>query len=169
MKVLFLDRDWTINELLDKPYIYNPNDVKLLPFVKEVLTKLREKYKLMLITNQTWIGAWYYSYDDFVKVNKKIEDLLWFKFDAIYYCAHSPDEGCLCRKPNIWLFLQAKKDFKSIDWANSYMIGDKCKDVQAWKKVWLKTILLWDHCDADFKVSWWEEILHLLDSNNGKV
>jgi D-glycero-D-manno-heptose 1,7-bisphosphate phosphatase len=49
-------------------------------------------------------------------------------------CCHHPNLNCTCRKPNIGLFQQAIKDF-NIDITNSWMIGDKQKDMIAGKKV----------------------------------
>jgi len=158
-KVIFLDRDWTINKLLDdKEYVDNYEKVELLSYVKKVLSKAKKKwYKLVVVTNQTWVWAWYYTKEQAELINKKIEKLLWFKFDAIYSCYHHPDEKCSCRKPEIWLFLEALKDF-NVDLSSSYMIWDKEKDVLAWKKIWLKTIILWKSDLADFEVSDWLEV-----------
>ena len=165
MKVIFLDRDGTINKLFWKKYIDDPKNVELLPFVKEVLTKLRKKYKLVLVTNQTWIWAGYYTYDDFLAVTAEIQKQLWFKFDAIYACCHHPNEACTCRKPNIGMFLQAQKDLGPIDWKKSWMIGDSCKDMQAGKKMWLNTILIWNDCKSDYQVNWWNKILKIIEKN----
>ena len=99
-------------------------------------------YLLIVITNQTWVGAWFYTKQQAEKVNNKIEELLWFKFDGIYSCYHSPDDNCSCRKPNTWLLEQALKDF-SIDLKKSWFVGDKEKDVLTGKKFWIKTCYVW--------------------------
>ena len=161
---IFLDRDGTINKLFDKPYICDVSEVELLPFVKEVLQKLKQNwYLLIVVTNQTWVGAWYYTKQQAEKVNDKIQKLLWFRFDKIYSCYHAPESNCECRKPRLWLLKQALNDFE-IDLEKSVMIGDKCKDIEFWKKAWLKTILIGDDnlCGADYVCKNWKEIEKIL-------
>jgi D-glycero-D-manno-heptose 1,7-bisphosphate phosphatase len=48
----------------------------------------------------------------------------------VYFCPHSPDENCNCRKPNIGMIEQSLKDFNNIDLQNSWLIGDKISDIQ---------------------------------------
>ena len=46
-----------------------------------------------------------------------------------YFCPHSPNENCTCRKPNIGMIQQSLNDF-DIDLENSWLIGDKISDIQ---------------------------------------
>ncbi len=48
---------------------------------------------------------------------------------------------CNCRKPNIGLFEQAKKDL-NIDFKNSWVIGDSTRDILAAKKAGMKSVLV---------------------------
>lgn len=142
-KAIFLDRDGTINKLKKEKYICNIEDVELIDWVKETLHKLKNKWYLLIVTtNQTWVGAWFYTKQQAEAVNNKIEEILWFKFDKIYSCYHHPDEWCICRKPATWMLEQAQKDF-DIDFTNSYFVWDSEKDIIAWNKVWCKTIYVW--------------------------
>jgi len=165
-KAIFLDRDWTINKLFDKKYVCNPDKVELFEGVKNTLTKLKNLwYLLIIVTNQTWVWAWYYTKQQAEDVNRKIQELIWFNFDGIYSCYHHPDANCDCRKPKTWLFEQALKDF-DIDIENSFMIWDKCKDIEAWKKMWLKTILFWskeNFCNADYSCDNWQDIMKIFE------
>ena len=166
-KAIFLDRDGTINALFkDKLFIDNINDVKLLPGVKKWLEKLKSMgFLLIVITNQTWVGAGYYTKELAENINKKIQDLLWFKFDAIYSCYHQPDEWCNCRKPATWNIEKAIKDF-NIDVKQSYFVWDKEKDILAWKKAWCKaTFLISDfemNTEADYVIKKITDMLDLL-------
>ena len=38
-------------------------------------------------------------------------------------------ENCECRKPNSGMFLEAKKDFPSIKFKNSILLGDSDTDI----------------------------------------
>jgi hypothetical protein len=49
---------------------------------------------------------------------------------AVYACPH--DTGrCACRKPGVGLFLQAKRDVPTIDFATSVVVGDSLSDLEA--------------------------------------
>lgn len=51
------------------------------------------------------------------------------KILKVYYCPHSPDEKCDCRKPKPEMINKAIKDF-DIDRNNSWLIGDKISDIE---------------------------------------
>jgi len=170
MKAIFLDRDGTINQLKEwQKCISNIKDVKLWNNVKKTLNKIKNLwYKLIIITNQTWVWMWYYTKQQVEEVNKEIEKQLWFNFDKIYACYHHPDENCECRKPKTKNIEQAIQDF-NINVKKSYFIWDKEKDIQAWKKIWCKwTILVWNNnikkfnFKPDFIIKDFSELLDII-------
>ena len=139
-KAIFLDRDWTIN--YDFSYVYKISDLKLLDWAKEGMFELKNLwYKLILITNQSWIWRWYYTMEDCNKFNVEIENQLWLKFDWIYICPHSPDDNCECRKPKILLTEKAIKDF-DLNINQCYFVWDKESDIQTGINIWCKTVLI---------------------------
>lgn len=143
VKVLFLDRDKTINE--DPGYLGNPDQVKLLPGVGESIALLqRFGFVPIVVSNQSGIARGYFSSDAADAVNRKINELL-SKFGAsiarFYYCPHQDEDDCDCRKPRDGLFHQASRDFH-IDWARSWMIGDSLRDIQAAESMGIPGILL---------------------------
>lgn len=89
-------------------------------------------YEIIIITNQSGIGRKYYSKDDFLNLtNWMVEE---FKKNGInilntYFCPHSPEDTCNCRKPNIGMIEQSLNDF-NIDLKNSWFIGDKISDME---------------------------------------
>lgn len=52
------------------------------------------------------------------------------RLDAIYYCPHTPDDGCNCRKPHPGLLLRASEDL-NLDLPESWFIGDSLRDLEA--------------------------------------
>ena len=89
-------------------------------------------YEIAIITNQSGIARKYFSEKDFLILTKWMKEK--FKDNSInilkvYYCPHGPEDNCECRKPNIEMITQAKKDF-DIDLENSWLIGDKTSDIQ---------------------------------------
>ena len=149
-KVVFLDRDGTINEEVN--YLYRPEDFKFLPGVPEALKLLSDAgYRLVVVTNQAGVARGYYSEEDVVKLHGYVNRLLashGIRIDAFYYCPHHPVHGigryktaCTCRKPETGLFLKAESDFR-VDKAVSYMIGDKLLDVEAGKRYGVTSVLV---------------------------
>ena len=139
-KAIFLDRDWTIN--YDFSYVYKLEDLKILDWAKEGLKNLKNLwYKLILITNQSWIWRWYYTMEDCNNFNNELQKQLWINFDWIYICPHSPADNCNCRKPKNLLIENAVKDFY-LDLSQCFFVWDKDSDTQTWINSWCKTVLI---------------------------
>lgn len=147
-KVIFLDRDGTINK--DFGYVYQKSKLEFLPGVIEALHLLKDAgYKLIIITNQSGIGRGYFSLNDYNEFNQyMIEELkkLNIEIDKVYYCPHTDEDKCNCRKPNIGLFENAIKEY-NVDIENSYVIGDNERDLSVCDKYNLKSILLYKNSD----------------------
>jgi rfaE bifunctional protein nucleotidyltransferase chain/domain len=127
-KAIFLDRDGTLNE--DSGYTYLPEDFRLLPGVAEGLVRLKG-YKLFIVTNQSGIGRGYYTEADMHAYNRRM--LLELErsgicIERIYFCPHTPEEGCDCRKPSPTFLIQAQQEY-GIDFSQSYVIGDHPSDI----------------------------------------
>jgi D-glycero-D-manno-heptose 1,7-bisphosphate phosphatase len=101
-------------------------------------------YRIVIVTNQAGIGLGYFTKEDFYSVNKKMlqefskEDIV---INKIYFCPHSKDEKCLCRKPETGLIMRAKDDL-NLDLSKSYFIGDKLADIEAGLRAGTGTILI---------------------------
>ena len=125
----FLDRDGTI--IFDKNYLSSPEQVKLYSYAPESIKKLREAgFKIIVVTNQSGIGRGMFTEKDYAKVNKKFLSLLkehGVKVDAGYYCPHTDDDKCNCRKPSPGMVIKAAKEH-NIDLERSYTVGDSIRD-----------------------------------------
>lgn len=141
-KAIFLDRDGTINK--DFGYVYKKEDFIFLDGVKEGLKILNDLgYKLIVITNQSGIARGYYTKEDAENIFKyMIDELLKenIKIEKVYYCPHLGDE-CDCRKPKLGLFYKAQKEF-DIDFAKSFAVGDKLRDLSICDKENVKGFLI---------------------------
>ena len=73
--------------------------------------------------------------------------------DEIYFCPHTPEENCACRKPKIGLFEKALNSYSEIDLANSWMIGDSDSDILAGKKFGIRTIKIQSNSSLDESVN----------------
>ncbi len=149
-KVIFLDRDGTINE--EVHYLHRPEDLKILPGVPQAIRLWRQAgYKIIVITNQAGVARGYYTCQDVENLHRHMNRMLekeGARIDAFYYCPHHPEYGigiykkvCRCRKPGVGMFEMAERDF-AVDKARSYMIGDKALDIQAGKNYGVYSILV---------------------------
>ena len=158
MKVIFLDRDGVINELvyhheqgvIDSPFTVD--QFRILPGVGEAIKKLSKTgYKVILVSNQPGIAKGNISEETFEEIRKKMNEELAKDgafLDGEYYCFHHPEAkieklkaNCECRKPKPGLLLQAAKEM-DIALPHSWMIGDGLIDVKAGKNAGARTILV---------------------------
>ena len=130
-KYICFDRDGTLNR--EVHYLSNPDDVELYPEVIPALQQLtRAGYSIFVVTNQSGIGRGYYTEEDMHAVNHRLAELLaanGISIAEFYFCPHTPDAGCTCRKPRRALLDQAAADL-SFDPADIIVVGDKIIDVE---------------------------------------
>jgi len=132
LKLLLVDRDGVILEHVD-PYILNKEDIK---FVKGSIDALKaisdNNIKIAVISNQSPVNRKLISHSFVQETNQYIMQSLNLTKNQIrfYYCPHTPDEKCKCRKPNIEMFKRACLDF-NIPYQDAYIIGDHDTDMLA--------------------------------------
>lgn len=133
-KFVFLDRDGTIN--VDYGYVFQKEKLTFLPGVIEGLKLLSNKgFKFIIITNQSGIERGLFTEEQFLDFEKYLEEKLAdnnIYIEKTYYCPHYM-QNCDCRKPKTGLFYKAQKDF-NIDFSNSYVIGDRERDLSICKE-----------------------------------
>ncbi len=163
-RAVFLDRDGTLNE--NPGYLGDPGKVKLLPFVGEVLSRLKNEFNffLIVISNQSGIARGLITAGQVEQVNEKINMLLKeFKvsIDKFYYCPFHPDfstvEECSCRKPSTEMVDNAVEEF-DIDLSKSFFIGDSVADIECGMNAGIKTILV--------KTGYGRETFYMLQNGN---
>ncbi len=147
---IFLDRDGTINE--DVNFLSSPEQLVLIENSAEAIREANELgLKVIVFTNQSGIARGYFTEEDLHKIHKRLDELLaerGAKIDAYYYCPHHPTKGegeykieCECRKPKDGMLQRASRE-QNIDLKKSFVIGDRCIDVQAGKTAGATTILV---------------------------
>ena len=148
---LFLDRDGTLIE--DVGYMKSSNLIKWLPKVQDTLKVfVKNKYLLVVITNQSGIGRGLLEEKDVTsihsKMNEQMLDLYGIVISKFYYCPHHPEaiiskyrKNCLCRKPGKLLFNKAIREL-NINVEESICIGDKLTDLTAANAAGIKNLFL---------------------------
>jgi D-glycero-D-manno-heptose 1,7-bisphosphate phosphatase len=159
-RAVFLDKDGTL--IPDIPYNVNPGLITLEQGA-EALSKLADAgFRFVIISNQSGIARGYFSEEDMLAVQRKVETLLGehrISLDGFYYCPHHPEGNvmryareCDCRKPMPGMIRQAAAEL-SIDLSRSWMIGDILNDVEAGKKAGCKTILIDNGNETEWMLS----------------
>lgn len=139
MKAVFLDRDGT----LIAEYAKEPWEVKVLPGVEAALECLTAAgYALFVVSNQADVGRGRLSHSAAAAIHGQFLKLLpTVEFTACYYCFHTPEEACPCRKPKPGLIKRALRAYP-IDLEHSWLIGDRETDMQCGARAGLQTIRL---------------------------
>lgn len=144
MKLIILDRDGVINEDSDN-YIRSPEEFIPLPGSLEAIARLhRAGYAVAVATNQSGIGRGYFDVDTLNRMHEKLSQLLAVhggRIDGIFYCPHSPDDQCECRKPKPGLLLDIKLRFNTL-MQDVPVVGDSLRDLQSARAVGGKPILV---------------------------
>jgi D-glycero-D-manno-heptose 1,7-bisphosphate phosphatase len=137
---VFLDRDGTLIEEVN--YLSRVEDLRIFPYSAEAIRILKDRgFLVIVITNQSGIGRGVYDAAAMHTIHNKIQEDLDGAIDAFYFCPHTPEDACNCRKPNMGMIEAACND-RSIDLMNSWMIGDKSIDVEVGKRAGLASILV---------------------------
>jgi len=130
----------------------NPEQVKLLDGAAEALSSFKAMgYKLVVVSNQSGVARGIVTEEALGQIHKRLEQLLVEKgvsLDRIYYCPYHP-EGVIpkyrresdLRKPNPGMLLAAGKDL-DIDLAESWMVGNSIRDVEAGRRAGCKTVMI---------------------------
>jgi len=151
-KVAFLDRDGVINSSkINKGYIGDIKDFKWIKGAKKTIKYLKlNKYKIIIVTNQSGIARGYFSIRDVYRVHRYLKSELkkiGTYVDKIYFCPYHKDgivkkykRSSILRKPRIGMFLKTNKIWR-IDKKNSFMIGDQITDMVFAKNAGIKGYL----------------------------
>ena len=130
---IFIDRDGVIIENRAE-YVRNWSQVSIFPEAIHALSnKDLEKYKIVIVTNQSAVGRGIISLETADEINDRLVRMIrdmGCRIDGVYLCPHGPEDECNCRKPKPGLLLRAAKEL-SLDLKRSWMIGDAWSDVQA--------------------------------------
>jgi D-glycero-D-manno-heptose 1,7-bisphosphate phosphatase len=142
-RALFVDRDGTLNP--DLHYLKEAGRLELCRGVGDALSLAHDHgYLIVCITNQSGVERGYYTDEDVQRIHARLNVLLRpyrAHVDAFYYCPHTPEHGCDCRKPRTGLFEQARRDW-NIEYSSSAVVGDRSLDIEAGRTLGLLTALV---------------------------
>jgi D-glycero-D-manno-heptose 1,7-bisphosphate phosphatase len=145
-RAVFLDRDGVINRALErdgKPYpSANLSEFEIFPEVPEACHRLKAAgFMLVVATNQPDVGRGTLKQQAVEEIHAEMRRQL--PFDRVEVCYH-PGKGlsdCDCRKPKPGMLLRAAREL-DIDLAQSWMVGDRWRDVDCGHAAGCRTVFI---------------------------
>ena|ERR1700690_1533011 len=143
-RTVFLDRDGVINRAVvrdGRPYPpSNLQGMEILPGVPEAMAALHAAgFMLIVVTNQPDVARGITPVTVVEEINRYLANCL--PIDEFRTCYHDSGDDCDCRKPLPGALLAAAKQH-GINLGESYMIGDRWRDVEAGKRAGCRTFFI---------------------------
>ena len=152
-KLVILDRDGTINQDSDD-YVKSADEWLALPDALEAIARLNHAgWRVVVASNQSGLGRGLFDVAALNDMHAKMHKLLAAaggRIDAVFYCPHSPEETCNCRKPLPGLFEQIGERY-GMDLTGVNAVGDSLRDLQAGAAVGCTTHLVYTGKGETFK------------------
>ena len=144
MELVILDRDGVIN-FDSEDYIKSPDEWRPIPGSLDAIARLcRVNFRVVLATNQSGIGRGLFDVETLNRIHKKMITQVQEKggkIDAIFFCPHTPEDNCICRKPKPGLLLEASTRLH-LPLAGIPFVGDSDTDVEAALAVGAQPVLV---------------------------
>lgn len=144
MKLVILDRDGVINQD-SANFIKSPNEWIPIPGSLEAIALLNQYgFKIAVATNQSGVRRGLFDMATLNSIHDKMHRelaLVGGRIDAVFYCPHSADDHCDCRKPKPGMIKEIGKRF-SVALNEVFAVGDALRDIQAFSDAGCKTILV---------------------------
>ena len=133
MKLIILDRDGVINFDSDN-YIKSPSEWKPIPGAIEGIARLNQSgYRVVVATNQSGIGRGLFDMATLNAINDKMMEMVFRhggRIDALFFCPHTNDDNCNCRKPKTGMYEEIAERFH-VELKGVPCVGDSLRDLQA--------------------------------------
>ena len=132
-KLIILDRDGVINYDSDQ-FIKSPDEWRPIPGSLEAISRLNHAgFRVVVATNQSGLGRGLFDMATLIAIHEKMHKALaqvGGRIDAVFYCPHTADSDCACRKPKPGMLLEIGQRF-GVDLIGVPCVGDSVRDLQA--------------------------------------
>ena len=141
-RAVFLDRDGVLNEAPvrdGKPYApASAAEVRIVADAAPALGRLKSLgLPLIVVTNQPDVARGTQTVEGVEAIDQRLQRDL--PVDDFLVCYHQDGDRCACRKPKPGLILQGAARHR-VDPAQSFMIGDRWRDIDAGRAAGCRTI-----------------------------
>jgi D-glycero-D-manno-heptose 1,7-bisphosphate phosphatase len=142
--LIILDRDGVINQ--DNPgYVRTHEEwIPLAGSLDGIAYFTQAGWRVVIASNQSGLGRKFFSMEDLNEMHRKMHKLVnqaGGRIDGIFFCPHTPEDHCACRKPQPGMLLDISERF-SVPLNQLIMIGDSLRDLQAIHSVGGQAILV---------------------------
>ena len=133
MKLIILDRDGVINHDSDQ-FIKSPEEWQPIDGSLDAIAFLTQAgYTLAVATNQSGIARGYFNVQTLNEMHAKMHKLVrqaGGEISGVWFCPHTADSNCDCRKPKPGMVLDILDRFQARA-SETYLVGDSLRDLQA--------------------------------------
>lgn len=143
---IFLDRDGVISRALERDGLPYPptslGEFQIFPEVPEACRRLKQAgFLLVVVTNQPDVGRRTLKKEIVEAIHAEMCRQL--PIDRVEVCYHpgKDQSDCDCRKPKPGMLLRAAKEL-GIDLAQSWMVGDRWRDIDCGHAAGCQTIFI---------------------------
>ncbi len=144
MKLIILDRDGVIN-YDSAQFIKSPDEWKPIPGSLEAIARLtREGWRVVVATNQSGLARGLFEMATLNAIHAKMHKATaqaGGRIEAVFYCPHSADMNCECRKPKSGMLNEIAARYAS-DLKGVPAVGDSLRDLQAAASVGARPLLV---------------------------
>ena len=144
MKLVILDRDGVVNHDSDQ-YIKSPAEWRPIAGSIEAIARLNQSgFRIAIATNQSGIGRGLFDMGTLNAINDKMMEMVFRqggRIDAVFFCPHTAEENCNCRKPRTGLYQEIAARFHT-ELKGVPCVGDSLKDLQSAEAVGGSPILV---------------------------
>lgn len=127
---VFLDRDGTICE--EVGYLNHISRLQVYPWAAPAIRRLNEAgLPVIVVTNQSGVARGLFPESLVAEVHRSLSEHLAAhraRVDAYYYCTHTLQDHCDCRKPLPGMLQRAAREH-ALDLRRSFVVGDRYGDV----------------------------------------
>jgi D-glycero-D-manno-heptose 1,7-bisphosphate phosphatase len=144
VKLIVLDRDGVINYDSEQ-FIKSPDEWRPIPGSLEAISRLNHAgFRVVIATNQSGLGRGLFDMATLIAINDKMHKALaqiGGRIDAVFYCPHTADSACECRKPKPGMLIEIGNRF-GVELTGVPCVGDSVRDLQAAAAVEAQPILV---------------------------
>jgi len=133
MQLIILDRDGVINIDSDQ-FIKSPEEWKPIPGSLEAIARLNQAgYRVVVSTNQSGVGRGLFDMPMLNAIHDKMHkacSMVGGRIDAIFFCPHTAESNCNCRKPKTGMLEEIAARY-NIGLTGVPAVGDSLRDLQS--------------------------------------
>ena len=133
IKLVILGRDGVLNEYREG-HVTGPEEWEPIPGALEAVARINHAgWHAVVATNQAGIGRGMIDMAAINAVHARMNQQLLTqggRLDAVFFCPHTPEDECDCRKPRPGLLLDIGRRY-GCDLSQVPMVGDTLRDLQA--------------------------------------